>query len=65
MTQLNGPAVITHRTPTPGPVSYQPAMGPTGVRPAEEGEPLDNVGFAFFSDPDGNGWGVQQISARG
>ena len=21
--------------------------------------------FVFFSDPDGNGWGIQQISARG
>ena len=29
------------------------------------GHPLDNVGFVFFSDPDGNGWAVQQISARG
>jgi catechol 2,3-dioxygenase-like lactoylglutathione lyase family enzyme len=28
-------------------------------------DPLDNVGFVFFSDPDGNGWGVQQISTRG
>jgi catechol 2,3-dioxygenase-like lactoylglutathione lyase family enzyme len=28
------------------------------------GEALDNVGFIFFSDPDGNGWAVQQISAR-
>ncbi len=28
------------------------------------GEALDNVGFVFFSDPDGNGWAVQQISAR-
>jgi catechol 2,3-dioxygenase-like lactoylglutathione lyase family enzyme len=27
-------------------------------------DPLDNVGFVFFSDPDGNGWAVQQISAR-
>ena len=26
---------------------------------------LDNVGFVFFNDPDGNGWAVQQISARG
>jgi catechol 2,3-dioxygenase-like lactoylglutathione lyase family enzyme len=24
--------------------------------------PLDNVGFVFFEDPDGNGWAVQQIS---
>jgi catechol 2,3-dioxygenase-like lactoylglutathione lyase family enzyme len=28
-------------------------------------DPLDNVGFVFFSDPDGNAWAVQQISARG
>lgn len=28
-------------------------------------DPLDNVGFIFFSDPDGNGWAVQQISSRG
>ena len=26
------------------------------------GGELDNVGFVFFSDPDGNSWGVQQIS---
>ncbi|HEY8451897.1 MAG: VOC family protein [Micromonosporaceae bacterium] len=26
--------------------------------------PLDNVGFVFFSDPDGNAWAVQQISSR-
>jgi catechol 2,3-dioxygenase-like lactoylglutathione lyase family enzyme len=28
-------------------------------------DPLDNVGFCFFSDPDGNAWAVQQISSRG
>jgi catechol 2,3-dioxygenase-like lactoylglutathione lyase family enzyme len=28
------------------------------------GAALDNVGFVFFSDPDGNGWAVQQISSR-
>lgn len=28
------------------------------------GDPLDNVGFFFFTDPDGNGWAVQQISSR-
>ena len=28
-------------------------------------DPLDNVGFFFFADPDGNAWAVQQISARG
>lgn len=27
-------------------------------------DPLDNVGFVFFTDPDGNGWAVQQISSR-
>ncbi len=32
--------------------------------PAPDGDPLDNVGFVFFSDPDGNSWGVQQISSR-
>ncbi len=26
---------------------------------------LDNVGFVFFCEPDGNGWVVQQISSRG
>ncbi len=36
-----------------------------GENPGEEPEELDNVGFVFFSDPDGNGWAVQQISARG
>lgn len=36
-----------------------------GENPAPGGQPLDNVGFVFFSDPDGNGWAVQQISARG
>lgn len=29
------------------------------------GTALDNVGFVHFRDPDGNGWAVQQISARG
>jgi catechol 2,3-dioxygenase-like lactoylglutathione lyase family enzyme len=33
-------------------------------RPSREGESLDNVGFVFFSDPDGNGWAVQQIPRR-
>ena len=26
------------------------------------GGPLDNVGFVYFEDPDGNAWAVQQIS---
>ena len=33
-------------------------------RPDFEGDALDNIGFVFFSDPDGNGWAVQQISSR-
>ncbi len=39
-------------------------VGASGPRPAQDGEALDNVGFVFFADPDGNGWAVQQISAR-
>ena len=36
-----------------------------GLRPSRDGDSLDNNGFIFFSDPDGNGWAVQQISSRG
>jgi catechol 2,3-dioxygenase-like lactoylglutathione lyase family enzyme len=36
-----------------------------GKNPRPQPDPLDNVGFVFFSDPDGNGWAIQQISARG
>ena len=36
-----------------------------GENPSPGGDPLDNVGFVFFSDPDGNSWAVQQISAHG
>jgi len=36
-----------------------------GQSPSPQPDPLDNVGFIFFDDPDGNAWGVQQISARG
>jgi hypothetical protein len=35
------------------------------VSPNPQQDPLGNVRFVFFSDPDGNGWAVQQISARG
>jgi len=34
-----------------------------GESPSPQPDPLDNVGFVFFSDPDGNGWAVQQIPA--
>jgi catechol 2,3-dioxygenase-like lactoylglutathione lyase family enzyme len=36
-----------------------------GENPGPVADPLDNVGFVFFADPDGNAWGVQQISSRG
>ncbi|WP_329110380.1 glyoxalase superfamily protein [Micromonospora sp. NBC_01699] len=36
-----------------------------GQSPTPTPHPLDNVGFIFFSDPDGNDWAVQQISSRG
>jgi catechol 2,3-dioxygenase-like lactoylglutathione lyase family enzyme len=35
-----------------------------GENPGPVAHPLDNVGFLFFEDPDGNGWAVQQISSR-
>lgn len=35
-----------------------------GENPRPTPDPLDNVGFVFFSDPDGNAWAVQQISTR-
>ena len=45
-------------------VSEIQVLGPHGSRPARDGDDLNNVGFLFFSDPDGNGWAVQQITAR-
>ena len=36
-----------------------------GANPGAEPDELDTIGFVFFSDPDGNGWVVQQSSARG
>ena len=35
-----------------------------GENPRAVEHPLDNVGFVFLSDPDGNAWAVQQISSR-
>jgi catechol 2,3-dioxygenase-like lactoylglutathione lyase family enzyme len=35
-----------------------------GENPRPQPHPLDNVGFIFFNDPDGNSWAVQQISNR-
>jgi catechol 2,3-dioxygenase-like lactoylglutathione lyase family enzyme len=45
-------------------ISEVQVLGPEGRRPAGDDEDLNNVGFAFFSDPDGNGWGVQEINTR-
>ena len=36
-----------------------------GENPEPTGHPLDNVGVIFLSDPDGNGWAIQQMSSRG
>jgi catechol 2,3-dioxygenase-like lactoylglutathione lyase family enzyme len=46
-------------------ISEVQVYGADGLRPSGDGDELDNVGFAFFSDPDGNGWSLQQMSARG
>jgi catechol 2,3-dioxygenase-like lactoylglutathione lyase family enzyme len=35
-----------------------------GENPSPTPHELDNVGFVFFEDPDGNSWAVQQISSR-
>jgi catechol 2,3-dioxygenase-like lactoylglutathione lyase family enzyme len=45
-------------------VSEVQVAGPTGFHPSTEGDDLNNVGFVFFSDPDGNRWAVQQITSR-
>ncbi|SCG17706.1 Catechol 2,3-dioxygenase [Micromonospora echinofusca] len=35
-----------------------------GENPRPVPDPLDNVGFIHFADPDDNAWAVQQISER-
>jgi catechol 2,3-dioxygenase-like lactoylglutathione lyase family enzyme len=35
-----------------------------GPRTYREGDSLDMAGFAFFDDPDGNSWAVQQMPGR-
>lgn len=40
------------------------AIGPEGLRPATGEDDLNNVGFMFFDDPDGNSWAIQQITSR-
>lgn len=46
-------------------VSDVTAIDGDASRSTTGGTALDNVGFVFFEDPDGNAWAVQQISARG
>jgi catechol 2,3-dioxygenase-like lactoylglutathione lyase family enzyme len=36
-----------------------------GDNPNPVDHELDNVGFIYFADPDGNAWAIQQISNRG
>jgi catechol 2,3-dioxygenase-like lactoylglutathione lyase family enzyme len=38
--------------------------GSDGLRAREPGDDLNNVGFCYFADPDGNRWTIQQISSR-
>ena len=45
-------------------VSDIDVIGPEGARPASDEDELDNVGFVWFNDLDGNRWAVQQISSR-
>jgi catechol 2,3-dioxygenase-like lactoylglutathione lyase family enzyme len=45
-------------------VSEVQVLGVDAPRPARADDDLNNVGFIFFNDPDGNGWAVQQITAR-
>ncbi|GGK95883.1 VOC family protein [Deinococcus radiotolerans] len=46
------------------PVSDIRVLGGPTPRPATPDDDLNHVGFLSFQDPDGNGWSVQQITAR-
>jgi len=46
------------------PVSDIQVRGGPTPRPATPDDDLNFVGFLSFQDPDGNGWSVQQITAR-
>ncbi|GAA2781459.1 VOC family protein [Crossiella cryophila] len=47
------------------PVSEVQVAGAEGFRQATAEDDLNNQGFVFFDDPDGNSWAVQQITSRG
>ena len=40
-------------------------LGAPDPHPPSDDDDLNNVGFVFFNDPDGNGWAVQEIHACG
>lgn len=46
-------------------VSEIQVLGGSGPRPASDDEDLNNAGFVFFNDPEGNGWAVQEIRGHG
>jgi catechol 2,3-dioxygenase-like lactoylglutathione lyase family enzyme len=65
--QLVVPDVVAAHAELAGrgvPVGEVTAVDGDAAKVAKGGAALDNVGFVFFADPDGNEWGVQQISAR-
>ncbi|GAA3599103.1 hypothetical protein GCM10022223_13170 [Kineosporia mesophila] len=45
-------------------VSDVRALDGDASRLEQSGKALEILGFVFFSDPDGNGWAIRQISAR-
>jgi catechol 2,3-dioxygenase-like lactoylglutathione lyase family enzyme len=45
-------------------VSEVQVYAENGPRPEQPGDDLNNNGFIHFTDPDGNKWAVQQITAR-
>lgn len=55
-------AYLTERGVACSPVQYYGRDG--AVREAQDDDDLNNSGFVFFSDPDGNSWAVQEISSR-
>jgi catechol 2,3-dioxygenase-like lactoylglutathione lyase family enzyme len=54
-------AQLTERGVDIGPVTV---VGGPQPRAAQDGEDLNNIGFIYFDDPDGNSWAVQQITDR-
>ena len=61
---------VTRPSCRAGPGSHHRGRGsgtgllPGRVRQRQDGDHLHDVGCCFLTDPDGNGWAVQQISTR-